>query len=141
VRAVYTWQGSINGRYPRNTRDDQSLPLCNKSDFTYQDDTDGDGTPDGPFIFDEAGLQSCLQINEDEKLQNDGRDRPSPMDAPSNYGGHYVDIGFGLSATVPTGALAGNRLSFEWLQPVYTDVNGYQLDRDGALSFTWSVGF
>ncbi len=52
-----------------------------------------------------------------------------------------MDLGFGIGATVPSGAFAGNRLAFEWLQPIYTNVNGYQLDRDGALSFNWSYGF
>ncbi len=64
-----------------------------------------------------------------------------PMDYGSNYGGRYWDIGFGLSAVMPTGTLKGNRLSFEWLQPVRDDVNGYQLPREGALSATWSLGF
>ncbi len=64
-----------------------------------------------------------------------------PMDYPQNYGGRYWDIGFGLSAMVPSGDLAGNRVSVEWLQPVEDDVNGYQLERDGALSATWSVAF
>ncbi|MDD5580863.1 MAG: hypothetical protein PHY16_16490 [Methylobacter sp.] len=57
-----------------------------------------------------------------------------PMDYPSNYGGKYWDVGFGLSAVVPSGDLAGNRLSVEWLQPVKDDVNGYQVEREGALS-------
>jgi hypothetical protein len=64
-----------------------------------------------------------------------------PQDYPQNYGGKYWDVGFGLGATVPSGAWAGNKVSVEWLQPVYTNVNGYQLDRDGALNFTWSYGF
>jgi hypothetical protein len=64
-----------------------------------------------------------------------------PQDYPGNYGGRFWDVGFGLAATVPSGPLAGNKVSVEWLHPVYTDVNGYQLDRDGALSFTWSYGF
>ena len=64
-----------------------------------------------------------------------------PMDYPKNYGGQYWDIGFGLSAVVPSGDLAGNRVSVEWLQPVEDDVNGYQQERDGALSATWSVAF
>ncbi|MEQ1739474.1 MAG: DUF3570 domain-containing protein [Methyloglobulus sp.] len=64
-----------------------------------------------------------------------------PMDYPQNYGGKYGDVGFGLSASVPSGNFAGNGVSVEWLQPVYTNVNGYQLDRDGMLSFTWSYGF
>ncbi len=67
--------------------------------------------------------------------------RFGPHDYPSNYGGHFWDVGFGVSAMVPSGDLAGNRFSVEWLQPVHTDYNGYQLDRDGALSATWSVAF
>jgi hypothetical protein len=65
----------------------------------------------------------------------------SSADSRHNYGGHYLDLGLGVSATVPSGSLAGNKLSFEWLQPMYTNVNGYQLNRDGALTFTWSYGF
>jgi Protein of unknown function (DUF3570) len=65
----------------------------------------------------------------------------SPQDYPGNYGGRYWDVGFGLSAVVPSGDLAGNRFSVEWLQPVEDDFNGYQLKRDGALSATWSVAF
>ncbi|MGZ8163190.1 MAG: hypothetical protein ACXWTT_10020 [Methylobacter sp.] len=64
-----------------------------------------------------------------------------PMDYPSNYGGRYWDVGFGINAFVPTGDLQGNNLSFEWLQPVSDDVNGYQLPREGALSATWSYAF
>ncbi|MEQ1545209.1 DUF3570 domain-containing protein [Methyloglobulus sp.] len=64
-----------------------------------------------------------------------------PMDYPQNHGGKYWDVGFGLSAAVPSGDLAGNRVSVEWLQPVEDNVNGYQLERDGALSATWSYHF
>ena len=64
-----------------------------------------------------------------------------PMDYPGNYGGKYWDVGFGLSAIVPSGDLAGNRVSVEWLQPIEDNVNGYQLERDGALSATWSMAF
>jgi hypothetical protein len=72
-------------------------------------------------------------------------DRPhdvsTPMDLPGNYGGQFVDIGVGVAAGVPSGFLAGNRLSVEWLQPVLDDVNGYQLERTGALIAAWSVEF
>ena len=64
-----------------------------------------------------------------------------PQDYPQNYGGRFWDVGFGLAAMVPSGDFAGNRFAVEWLQPVHTDFNGYQLDRDGALSATWSVMF
>jgi hypothetical protein len=63
------------------------------------------------------------------------------VDYPSNYGGRFVDMGFGLNASMPDGHFAGHSLSFEWLQPVSTDYNGYQLDRTGALSVSWSYSF
>jgi Protein of unknown function (DUF3570) len=60
---------------------------------------------------------------------------------PQNYGGSYADLGLGINVNIPHGAFAGNSLKFEWLQPVYTNFNGYQPDRDYALNFTWSYGF
>ncbi len=74
-------------------------------------------------------------------VTNNVNPKSGPMDYPSSYGGRYWDIGFGLNAVVPGGALAGNRFGIEWLQPVKTDVNGYQQDRVGALSATWSIAF
>jgi hypothetical protein len=63
------------------------------------------------------------------------------MDQPFNYGGHYWDLGVGLNAVVPEGTFQGNQFAVEWLQPVMTNVHGYQLDRDGMLSATWSLAF
>ena len=64
-----------------------------------------------------------------------------PMDQPGSYGGRYGDIALGLSAVIPRGAFAGNRLSVEWRVPLADDVNGYQLARTGALSVTWDTTF
>ncbi len=64
-----------------------------------------------------------------------------PMDYPTSYGGRYWDVGFGLNFTVPSGTLKGNNVGVEWLQPVQDNVNGYQLQREGAFSATWSVMF
>ena len=64
-----------------------------------------------------------------------------PMDSPESYGGEYYDLGFGINAMVPSGDLAGNSLSVEWLQPMEDDVNGFQLERDGALSVNWGYAF
>ena len=64
-----------------------------------------------------------------------------PMDQPGSYGGRFGDVGFGVSATVPSGAFAGNMLSIEWLQPVADDMNGYQRASTGALSLTWDIAF
>ncbi len=67
--------------------------------------------------------------------------RIGPIDYPNNYGGQFWDIGLGLSTQMPHGELAGNRLSFEWLQPLHTDFNGAQLQRDGALVVSWRYMF
>jgi hypothetical protein len=69
------------------------------------------------------------------------RDESGPMDFRENYGGRRFDVGFGLDAHVPAGLLSGNRLRVEWLQPVYDDFEGYQLERVGALFAVWSVEF
>jgi len=77
----------------------------------------------------------------DIKLVKNVNPQSGPMDYPGSYGGRYWDIGFGINAVVPSGEWAGNSLGVEWLQPIETDVNGYQLDREGALAATWSVAF
>ena len=63
------------------------------------------------------------------------------MDFPANHGGQFWDAGFGINATVPKGKYAGNNLSFEWIQPVHDDVNGFRLERKAALAATWSYHF
>lgn len=67
----------------------------------------------------------------------------SSVDFAANYGGQFVDIGLGLNVLIPetVGALGGHHVGVEWLQPVMTDFNGYQLDRVGALSANWGVAF
>lgn len=64
-----------------------------------------------------------------------------PMDNPANYGGRFWDVGVGINYAVTTGALAGNQLKFEWLQPAASDFNGVQLERKGSLAFSWSIAF
>lgn len=63
------------------------------------------------------------------------------MDYTDNYGGRYWDVGLGLNAIVPAGNFAGNTFSVEWLQPVVSDVNGYQRENEGALTASWSYMF
>ncbi|SEN37115.1 DUF3570 domain-containing protein [Nitrosomonas marina] len=67
--------------------------------------------------------------------------RIGPMDFPANYGGQFWNVGFGVNAVIPDGRFAGHHFGFEWLQPVHTDVNGFQLDRKGALTASWSYRF
>jgi Protein of unknown function (DUF3570) len=144
VRMAYSWQDRISGSRPRGIKyapREKSLAEnpseCDRVNFIRGDvigkDANGNDISGAPYYrpYEHA---ACF-------YGHDAEDRPSTVDNPANYGGHYVDLGLGLSVNIPSGAFAGNRLSFEWLQPVYTHVNGYQLDRDGALSFTWSYGF
>ena len=63
------------------------------------------------------------------------------MDFPHNQGGQFWDLGIGINARVPSGRLVGNHVAFEWLQPLRDDFNGYQLERQGALSATWHYSF
>ncbi|WP_305629174.1 DUF3570 domain-containing protein [Methylicorpusculum sp.] len=77
-------------------------------------------------------------------LQNEYNDHHVPvgtMDEPANHGGRYWDVGLGLTATIPRGDLAGNAVSVEWIQPVQDDVNGIQIEREGALAAKWSYMF
>ena len=125
VRGVYTVQGSVQGQFAGSARGqfkDQSR-VC---------------STEKQSIFDEFGNETVIEVPVycDSSILKFGS-----QDYPRNYGGRFWDVGFGLSATVSTGDFAGNRFAVEWLQPVHTDFNGYQLDRDGALSATWSVMF
>ena len=83
--------------------------------YTKQDDIDGQFDPPQPVT--------------------------GPMDSPASYGGEFWDVGLGLSVAVPGRAATGDRINIEWLQPVTDDVNGYQLERDGSFSLTWTIGF
>jgi Protein of unknown function (DUF3570) len=144
VRVAYSWQDRIRGSLPRGLKyephrkqvsDKLAYGGCSSpAAYIYGDPDPKDWHVLGQPYFHKAEYEACAYTHEIE-------DRPTSMDNPANYGGHYVDLGLGLSVNIPHGAFAGNRLSFEWLQPVYTNVNGYQLDRDGALAFTWSYGF
>lgn len=65
----------------------------------------------------------------------------APVDWPQNYGGRYLDVGFGLNASVSSGMLKGNQVSVELVQPVQDDVNGYQVERQRILYASWSYMF
>jgi len=82
-----------------------------------------------------ASLRGVYTLQGSVKGQFNGLINQLADGLPSNYGGKYWDIGFGLSAAVPSGDLAGNRISVEWLQPLEDNVNGYQLERNGPCSY------
>lgn len=110
LRDVYTAEGAVKGQF-------KSHPVPSIVDFKYE------GTLLTPVYAFNYQPNSVFD----------------PTELPSNYGGHYRDIGFGLSAEIPEGQFAGNRFNLEWLQPVKDNFNGYQLRRTGTLSFTWNI--
>jgi hypothetical protein len=119
------FQGSAWGGYQWTNW----LSTTVRSVYTWQGQIRG-GYPD--FVFHDGTFISYM-----ERLGH----HEGPNSLTSNYGGQYVDLGLGLSVTVPGGTFAGNTIKFEWLQPVHTDYNGYQLDRSAALTATWGIGF
>jgi hypothetical protein len=143
LRLAYRWQDRVHGSF---STPQGALPTCNQADFTYgdldYDHPDADGNPTvGPPYLHQADYQACLNDIAMQKKLNGTGYRSNAMYYPQNYGGHYLDLGLGVALTIPNGAFAGHKLAFEWQQPLYTNVNGYQLNRDHALTFTWSMGF
>ncbi|MGE3849338.1 MAG: DUF3570 domain-containing protein, partial [Gammaproteobacteria bacterium] len=68
-------------------------------------------------------------------------DHLGPFDDPDSYGGRFLNLGLGVAATVPVGPLHGDVIKVEWVQPLATDFNGYQLDRDYTLNVAWQRNF
>lgn len=149
----WSWGAQMNGTVRMEDRNDSGYALGNmfqatawggynlkpwltasvRGVYTYQGQIAGQYSPtrgvvDGRWVND---------VNPGSKNHSS----TGPMDFPDSYGGRYWDVGFGLSAVIPSGNFQGHRLGVEWLQPVEDDVNGYQLERVGTLSATWSLMF
>ena len=58
----------------------------------------------------------------------------SPDDLAANHGGNEVDAGVDLTLHAASGPFKGDRLSVEWLQPISTDLRGYQLHRSATIN-------
>jgi hypothetical protein len=81
------------------------------------------------------------QQGEIEGHYNGPHGHSSPPDLQFNYGGRFLDVGFGINTVVTDGFLKGHRLGVEWIQPLRDDVNGYQQEREGSLQVNWSKAF
>jgi hypothetical protein len=64
----------------------------------------------------------------------------SPDDLPGNHGGSFVDAGLGLMLHAPSGPLKGDQLSVEWLKPIFTNANGYQLRPRNVIDVKVTIG-
>jgi len=89
-----------------------------------------------------ASLRGAYRIEGGIRGEFDGpSSQISTTDYPENYGGQLADVGIGARFTVPSGLFEGHSIGIEWLQPVWTDWKGYQLERTGVLSAGWSMEF
>ena len=74
-----------------------------------------------------------------------GRDRRinAPVQAadPRFQGGNHVDMTLGADFTFSSGFLRGNRLSSEFILPVYQNLNGPQIANDWAFVIGWQRHF
>ena len=115
----------------------------NKYDYAYGDIFQA--TPWGsyqPFNWLSASVRGVYTAQGDiQGATNQAHQVTSTVDSASNYGGRFLDVGVGLNASVTGGKFVGHNVSFEWLQPVSTDYNGYQLNRNGALAVSWNYSF
>lgn len=65
----------------------------------------------------------------------------SPAGDPHAQGGQRLEAGIGVNLYVPSGALKGQRLAFEFLRPVHQDLGGPQLANDWTLNAGWQFAF
>lgn len=65
----------------------------------------------------------------------------APNHFQPNAGGEFLDLGLGANFVIPRGPLQGHRFGIEYLIPVYQDLNGVGMNREGTLSLGWSKAF
>jgi hypothetical protein len=131
----WSWGGQVSGTKRLESRNDQGYALGDIIQTTVWGGY-------SPLEWLTASLRGVYTVQGRIKGEYTRQhSQIGPMDFPPNYGGNFWDIGLGLNAVIPEGSFQGHRLSVEWLQPVLTDVNGYQLDRKAGLFATWSMAF
>ncbi len=67
--------------------------------------------------------------------------RTVPTAFGENYGGHTIDLGASFNIFIPKGWLKGQRLAFEFMAPVYRNLNGLQLETDCTMTAGWQFAW
>lgn len=85
-----------------------------------------------------------LRVRGENKAGVDGLDAliaaPVQSADPDRQGGERVDLGLGINLAA-SGALKGHRLSIEWLEPVYQNLDGPQLEVQQTLNASYQYAF
>lgn len=117
----------------------------NSQDYTFGNEVRGTVWGAVP-LSDSLSLSARLLARKVEKIS--GQDSAlaamaamaPPADA-DNYGGTYLDAGFGLNYYSRSGLLQGHRFALEFLVPVYMDLNGPQLEPSWTLIAGWQFAW
>lgn len=60
---------------------------------------------------------------------------------PANHGGDSVNLGLGVNLLATEGALEGHRLEFEYVTPIYQNLNGPQMETQHTFLVSWKNSF
>ena len=120
ARLRYDGQGSIHGAYKDHL--EHNVPLTELEQVDY--DVNGDGVVDAQDV-------DYVTVYRDALVPHAVA---SPDDLPGNHGGNQVDAGLDVTLHAASGPFKGDKLSVEWLEPISTDLNGYQLRRAGTIN-------
>ena len=88
---------------------------------------------------------SALRVVGHSKGRIDGQDpaivAPVQTADPDRQGGERIDLGLSINLFAPGGPVAGHRVAFEYLFPLWQDLNGPQLETDGVMAIGWQFAF
>ena len=119
-RVHYENQGRIQGAFKDHL--EHNVPFTELEQVDY--DVNGDGVVDSQDV-------DYVTVYRDGMVPHV---IASPDDLPSNHGGSEVDAGLDLTLRAASGPFKGDRLSVEWLEPISTDLRGYQLRRSSTIN-------
>jgi len=119
-RLQFTAQGRIRGGYKDHL--ETNVPFTELQQVDY--DANGDGVVDSQDVAEVTVYRDALVPHV----------VASADDLPANQGGRELDAGVGVNLHPTAGPWKADRLSIEWLQPVSSDLNGYQLARHGTIN-------
>ena len=132
---AFSWGGQLSGIIRLDHRNDSGFAFGDEFKSTLW-------TSYNLFSWLSASVRMVYTRQGEIRGEYDGpHSEIGPMDFPESYGGEYWDLGLGLSSMIPFSGFEGNRLAFEWIQPLNDDVNGFQLEREGSLIASWSISY
>lgn len=91
-------------------------------------------------------VSASLRLAGKKWMNIDGADpqlnpRMVPTASASRRAGERIDVGVGVNLLGTSGAVTGQRVALEWLQPLFEDLQGPQLKSDGMLMVGWQYAW